>query len=79
MRWPNFLAEQIVLAKIARVGLRLYPPKTFNYPDVDAAILQFDKKKNTAHLYPIQVTLATKHKDSETEHNGYHGQMASTV
>jgi len=44
--------------------LRLYLPKAFNFPDIDAAILQRDLQQNTVHLYPIQITLATKHKDS---------------
>ena len=46
---------------------RLYLPNTFNYANVDGAILQItSRKRKRAHLYLIQITLAKHHKDSET-------------
>ncbi|KAG9033181.1 hypothetical protein FS842_003981 [Serendipita sp. 407] len=46
---------------------RLYLPATFNFANVDAAILRLDRWNRKAYLYPIQVTLARTHKDSETK------------
>ena len=49
------------------VNCCLYMPSVFNYPNVDAAILQLDRDKlePKARLYLIQMTLARSHKDSE--------------
>ena len=45
----------------------LYLPEMFNYPNVDGAILCItNRPQKKAHLYPIQITLAKGHKDSET-------------
>ena len=44
---------------------RLYLPLTLNYPAIDAAILQLNRTNMTAHLFPIQVALAKRHKKSE--------------
>jgi len=41
----------------------LFVPKTFNYADIDAAILLVDRPQSTAHLYFIQITIAKKHKN----------------
>lgn len=44
----------------------LYLPTKFNYPNVDAAVLHLEcRVAKKAHLYLIQMTLATQHKDSE--------------
>ena len=46
---------------------RLYLPSTFNYANIDAAILSVTryKKKPKAMLYLIQVTIAKRHENSE--------------
>lgn len=46
-------------------SLRLYLALTFNYPAIDAAILQLNRTNMTAHLFPIQVALAKRPKESE--------------
>lgn len=46
---------------------RLYVPNSFNFPNVDAAIVCVDRHKQQAFVYLIQVTLATAHKNSETD------------
>jgi len=46
---------------------RLYLPDTFNYPNVDGAILLItSRNRKEARLYLIQIALAKDHKDSET-------------
>lgn len=55
--WSNFIQSGDTV--------RLYLPKAFNYPAIDAAILQLDRTQRKARLFPIQVTLAKNHKDSE--------------
>ena len=46
---------------------RLYLPSTFNYPNIDAAILSVTRgsKMPEAKLYLIRVTIAKKHENSE--------------
>lgn len=44
----------------------LYLPLAYNHPAVDALLVHLDQKTMQAHLYPIQVTVAGRHKDSET-------------
>ena len=56
--WANFIQSGDTV--------RLYLPKAFNYPAIDAAILLLDRTRKKVWLFPIQVTLAQKHKDSET-------------
>ena len=46
-------------------SLRLYLPLTFNYPAINAAILQLNCTNMTAHLFLIQVALAKRYKKSE--------------
>jgi len=45
--------------------LRLYIPTTFNFPDIDGAIIRLDRRSKRAYVYLIQVTVAKTHKDSE--------------
>ena len=44
----------------------LYVPLEFNFADIDAAVIWVDRVKLKAHVYPIQVTIAKTHQDSET-------------
>ncbi len=44
---------------------RLYLPTKFNFSDIDAAIVRLDRKTRQGFVYPIQVTIARSHKDSE--------------
>jgi len=44
----------------------LYVPLEFNFADIDAAVIWVDRDKLKAHVYPIQVTIAKAHTDSET-------------
>jgi hypothetical protein len=43
---------------------RLYLPMSFNFRNIDAAILWLNSEKTEGDLYLIQVTLAKNHKDS---------------
>lgn len=43
----------------------LYTPYATNYPAIDAVVLRIDKETKTCALYPIQITVTTKHSDSE--------------
>jgi hypothetical protein len=43
---------------------RLFLPKPFNFKAIDGVILQVDHKKKSALLYPIQITLSLKERDS---------------
>jgi len=45
----------------------LYLPHAYNFPNIDAAIVQLKYSKNEAHVYLIQVTVAKDHKDSESK------------
>jgi hypothetical protein len=47
--------------------VRLYIPTIFNFRAVDAVILLVDYDAKTAHMYPIQITLSMRHKDSEED------------
>ena|SRR5258708_3351906 len=44
---------------------RLYLPTKFNFSDIDAALVRLDRKMGEGFVYPIQVTIAGSHKDSE--------------
>jgi hypothetical protein len=43
----------------------LYLPLNPQFEDFDAIALEYDKKTNTLHVIPIQVTISKRHKDSE--------------
>jgi hypothetical protein len=46
----------------------LYVPEAFNFPAIDALIVHIDKTDETkmkAHLFPMQVTIAKTHSNSE--------------
>jgi hypothetical protein len=47
----------------------LYVPRAFNYPGIDGIILRLDldgeSKRRKASVFPLQVTVAKHHKDSE--------------
>jgi hypothetical protein len=43
----------------------LYVPSSYFYPAIDGVILQLDHSKREAYMFPIQVTIAKSHKDSE--------------
>jgi len=43
-----------------------YVPLKFNLKAIDALYVRLDQKKNTAHLVAIQITVAKRHKDSES-------------
>jgi len=43
----------------------LYVPSHFNFPNIDAAAIWLDHKEQKAHVYPIQVSVARTHQDSE--------------
>ncbi|PGH23093.1 hypothetical protein AJ80_02867 [Polytolypa hystricis UAMH7299] len=49
--------------------LVLYIPDSYNHLAIDALVVHLAEtdEGKTAHLYPIQVTIAERHKDSETE------------
>jgi hypothetical protein len=46
-------------------NVRLYIPTAYNFRAVDAVILLVDYTARTAHMYPIQIALSMRHKDSE--------------
>ncbi|KAK2799175.1 hypothetical protein FQN50_008564 [Emmonsiellopsis sp. PD_5] len=51
-------------------SLSLYIPRDYNHPAIDALVLHYQKTGDdepVAHLYPIQITIANRHKDSEEE------------
>jgi hypothetical protein len=43
----------------------LYVPLRFNFPAVDAVIVEVDGKKKAVLLVPLQITIADRHSDSE--------------
>jgi hypothetical protein len=42
----------------------LFIPQPFSFKAIDGAILQVDHRKKVIYLYPIQITLSTKERDS---------------
>ena len=46
----------------------LYVTSGYCYPAVDGVILQLEHSKREAYMFPIQVTIAKSHKDSEKFH-----------
>ncbi|KAK2784834.1 hypothetical protein FQN53_008227 [Emmonsiellopsis sp. PD_33] len=49
-------------------SLSLYIPRDYNHPAIDALILHYQNTadgERVAHLYPIQITIANRHKNSE--------------
>ena len=46
---------------------QLYVPSTFNFPNIDAVIVRVDNEAMAAYFYPIQVTIAKVHKNSEAD------------
>ena len=60
--WPNF---ESLLGRTKETHC-LYIPSTFNFSAVDGVILHLDSKLKCAHLYPIQFTISTRHKDSNS-------------
>ena len=48
-----------------RKTCQLYLPTIFNFPNIDALIVRVHKKRKEAYFYPIQITIAKVHKDSE--------------
>jgi hypothetical protein len=43
----------------------LYLPYSFKFPNIDGIILSLDRTKQRAYLFPLQITLAKDHADSE--------------
>jgi len=56
-RWQDLLSSDHTCC--------LYVPTSFNFPAVDGAILLLDHKKKIAHLFPLQITLSLRHRDSD--------------
>jgi hypothetical protein len=54
-----------LIASASSSTRRLYIPTTFNFPDIDAAIVRLDRGEKKAYVCLIQVTVAKDHKDSE--------------
>jgi hypothetical protein len=43
----------------------LYVPRAFNYPGIDGMVLRLNSDEMKASVFPLQITLAKYHKDSE--------------
>jgi hypothetical protein len=43
----------------------LFAPSTYNFRAVDGVILLLDRAKHLAHIYPIQITLSMRQRDSD--------------
>jgi hypothetical protein len=46
-------------------SLALYVPCSYNFRGIDGIILRMDREKRRAYLFPLQVTVAKRHGDSE--------------
>jgi hypothetical protein len=46
---------------------RLFLPTAYNYRAIDGAILFVDRNAKRAHLYPLQVTLSMRDRDSDED------------
>ena len=66
VRQEIFIDDYPIFNKDRR-GWTLYCPLRFNYPAIDAILVQFsdDSGKKKCSMYPIQVTVAKSHADSE--------------
>jgi hypothetical protein len=45
--------------------LALYVPSSHNFRGIDGVILRMDREQKRAYLFPLQVTAAERHGDSE--------------
>jgi hypothetical protein len=48
-------------------SLCLYVPTDYNFRAVDGVILLLDHKAKIAHLFPLQITLSMRHKESDKD------------
>jgi hypothetical protein len=73
LHWNSVKSEIIsggILDALDEISLAtsetLYIPDRWNYKDIDALYLSVDKRKKTALIVPIQISINPSHKDSET-------------
>lgn len=58
---PNFG----ILVRKGRLNRQLFVPTRFNYEAIDGIVVMLGKTSKLIELYPIQITIADKHSDSE--------------